>query len=183
MLGHFLEKPYHVLGGEPGALETSRKHGCIIWRSHSSAFISAEGAASMRYICLSRRPNRKQKTENKTKTTQTPTPAKQKNRTPQRQIPLQHQPGETKNPVKHAPNYCKTSLGCMGRLRNTEKQCMGSECSQDQAGSISMVASKYLEAVDTFPPAYLPCHPCQNLCYARWADCVGCGADSQGRKL
>ena len=95
----------------------------------------------------------------------------------------------------------------MGRLRNTEKQCMGSECSQDQAGSINMVASKrkaggprrlpkhhiektqwspnckchlsrpwttsanlcrnpvqYLEAVGTFPPAYLPCHPCQSLC-------------------
>ena len=52
-----------------------------------------------------------------------------------------NQPGETKNLVKHAPDYCKTSLGCMGRLRNTEKQCMGSDC-QDQAGSITMVASK-----------------------------------------
>ena len=24
---------------------------------------------------------------------------------------------------------------------------------------------QYLEAVGTFPPAYLPCHPCQSLCF------------------
>ena len=98
----------------------------------------------------------------------------------------------------------------MVRLRNTERQCIGSECSQDQAGSRNMVAAKgkaggprrlpthhiektqwsptwnviclgnglpwttianlcrnrvqHLEAVGTFPPAYLPCHPCQSLC-------------------
>ena len=53
-----------------------------------------------------------------------------------------HQSGEPEKLVKHAPDYCETSLGYMVRLRNTERQCIGSECSQDQAGSINMVASK-----------------------------------------
>ena len=53
-----------------------------------------------------------------------------------------HQSGEPEKLVKHAPDYCETSLGYMVRLRNTERQCIGSECSQDQAGSMNMVASK-----------------------------------------
>ena len=74
-----------------------------------------------------------------------PNQAKQQPKKPPKQntkTELAHQPGETKNLVKHAPDYCKTSLQCMGRLRNTERQCKGSECSQDQASSMNMVASK-----------------------------------------
>ena len=93
-----------------------------------------------------------------------------------------------------------------------------SECSQDQAGSRNMLASKgkaggprrlpthhiektqwsptwnvictgngllwttvanlcrnrvpHLEAVGTFPPAYLPCHPCQSLCSVLYGQTV-----------
>ena len=96
----------------------------------------------------------------------------------------------------------------MGRIRNTERQCIGSECSQDQASSIRPGCTEikaggqrrlpkhhiektqwspnckshlsrpgttsanlcrnpvqYLEAVGTFPHAYLPCHPCPSLCF------------------
>ena len=135
------------------------------------------------------------------------TTQKHPNKTQRQNSPSAKQVGEL---VRHAPDYCKTSLGYMVRLRNTERQCIVSECSQDQAGNRNMVAAKgkaggprrlpthhiektqwsptwnviclgnglpwatianlcrnrvqHLEAVGTFPPADLPCHPCQSLC-------------------